>query len=62
MQEILGISEVYHAAQVLREVARHPRIIGVTDLNPEAQIFLKPENLQHTALSSSVARITKYRS
>lgn len=48
MQEILGISEVYHAAQVLREVARHPRIIGVTDLNPEAQIFLKPENLQHT--------------
>lgn len=48
MQETLGISEVYHAAQVLREVARHPRIIGVTDLNPEAQIFLKPENLQHT--------------
>lgn len=48
MQENLGISEVYHAAQVLREVARHPRIIGVTDLNPEAQIFLKPENLQHT--------------
>lgn len=48
MQEILGISEVYHAAQVLREVARHPRIIGVTDLNPEAHIFLKPENLQHT--------------
>ena len=48
MQEVLGISEVYHAAQVLREVARHPRIIGVTDLNPEAQIFLKPENLQHT--------------
>lgn len=48
MQEILDISEVYHAAQVLREVARHPRIIGVTDLNPEAQIFLKPENLQHT--------------
>lgn len=39
---------MYHAAQVLREVARHPRIIGVTDLNPEAQIFLKPENLQHT--------------
>lgn len=48
MQENLGISEVYHAAQVLREVARHPRIIGVTDLNSEAQIFLKPENLQHT--------------
>lgn len=44
----IGISEVYHAAQVLRDVARHPRIIGVTDLNPESQIYLKPENLQHT--------------
>ncbi|MCM1336967.1 MAG: threonine ammonia-lyase [Candidatus Amulumruptor caecigallinarius] len=44
----LGISEVYHAAQVLRDVARHPRIIGVTDLNPESRIYLKPENLQHT--------------
>lgn len=48
MSEQLEISEVYHAAQVLRDVARHPRLIGVTHLNPESQVYLKPENLQHT--------------
>ena len=48
MSEQLEISEVYHAAQVLRDVARHPRLIGVTRLNPESQVYLKPENLQHT--------------
>lgn len=48
MAEQLEISEVYRAAQVLRDVARHPRLIGVTRLNPESQVYLKPENLQHT--------------
>jgi len=44
----LDISEVYKAAEVLQNVARHPKLIGVTKLNPEAQVFLKPENLQYT--------------
>lgn len=44
----IGISDVYQAAQVLRDVVRHPKIIGVTDINPASQIYLKPENLQHT--------------
>ncbi|MDE6377342.1 MAG: threonine ammonia-lyase [Duncaniella sp.] len=48
MEEKLEISEVYRAAQVLRDVARHPRLIGPTRLNPDAEIYLKPENLQHT--------------
>lgn len=48
MAEQLEISEVYRAAQVLRDVARHPRLIGVTRLNPESEVYLKPENLQHT--------------
>ncbi len=46
--EQLDISEVFNAAKVLKDVARHPRLIGVTKLNPEAQVYLKPENLQHT--------------
>lgn len=46
--EILRISEVYKAAKVLQDVARHPKIIGETQLNPEAHVFLKPENLQYT--------------
>ncbi len=46
--ENLEISEVYRAQQVLKDVARHPRIIGPTKLNPDAEIYLKPENLQYT--------------
>lgn len=48
MSQQLEISEVYRAAEVLKDVARHPRLIGVTRLNPDAEIYLKPENLQHT--------------
>ncbi len=44
----LEISEVYHAAQVLRDVARHPVLIGPTKLCPDADVYLKPENLQRT--------------
>ena len=48
MAKKLVISEVYNAARVLKDVARHPRLIGVTNLNPEASVYLKPENLQYT--------------
>ncbi|MCM1110828.1 MAG: threonine ammonia-lyase [Clostridium sp.] len=44
----LEISEVFNAAKVLKDVARHPHLIGVTKLNPESQVYLKPENLQYT--------------
>lgn len=44
----LELSEIFNAARVLDKVVRHPAIIGPTKLNPDAQIFLKPENLQHT--------------
>lgn len=46
--EQLDIAQVYNAARVLKDVARHPKLIGVTKLNPDAQVYLKPENLQHT--------------
>lgn len=46
--EELEISEVYRAQQVLKDVARHPRIVGPTTLVPDAQVYLKTENLQHT--------------
>ena len=44
----LTISEVYKAAEVLQNVARHPKLIGVTKLILDAQVYLKPENLQYT--------------
>ena len=33
---------------VLKDVARHPKIIGPTALSDKCSIYLKPENLQHT--------------
>lgn len=48
MSNDLHLSEIYRAAQVLKNVVRHPRLIGPTNLAPGAQVYLKPENLQHT--------------
>lgn len=48
MIEELKISEVYRAQQVLKDVARHPRLVGPTRLASDAQVYLKTENLQHT--------------
>lgn len=44
----LTIGEIYRAQMVLRDVARHPKIIGPTQLSENCRIYLKPENLQHT--------------
>lgn len=44
----LNIGEVYRAQMVLKNVARHPKIIGPTQLSEKCSIYLKPENLQYT--------------
>lgn len=44
----LEIAEVFNAAKVLKDVARHPLLIGPTKINPESEVYLKPENLQYT--------------
>lgn len=46
--EQLQISEIYRAQQVLKNVARHPKIIGPTNLADDCEVYLKPENLQYT--------------
>lgn len=48
MMSELNIGEVYRAQMVLKDVARHPKIIGPTTLSDTCSIYLKPENLQHT--------------
>ena len=45
---MLEISEIFNAAAVLKGVARKTAIIPAPKLNPEAEIFLKTENLQLT--------------
>lgn len=44
----LDISEVFNASKVLSNVARHPRLIGPVKGITDAEVYLKPENLQHT--------------
>lgn len=45
---MLEISEIQHAAHVLRNVIRHPHLIAAPKLCPGSQIYLKPECLQFT--------------
>lgn len=44
----LTIGEVYKAQMVLKDVARHPKIVGPVALTDSCSVYLKPENLQHT--------------
>ncbi len=48
MSTQLHISEIYNAVQVLKDVVRHPRLIEAKRIVPGSQIYIKPENLQHT--------------
>lgn len=45
---MLNLSDVYRAAHVLKGVVRHTELISAPRINPEAEIYLKPECLQHT--------------
>ena len=45
---MLELSEIYKAAHVLRDAIRHPNLIAAPLINPECEIYLKPENLQYT--------------
>ncbi len=45
---MLELSEIYRAAQVLKNVARHTDLISAPKINLASQIYLKPENLQYT--------------
>ena len=44
----LSIGEVYKAQMVLKDVARHPKIIVPVTLIEDCSVYLKPENLQYT--------------
>ena len=44
----LEINEVFNAARVLKDVARHTSLIPAPKINPEVDTWLKTENLQLT--------------
>lgn len=47
-KEILSLSDVYRAAHVLKGVVKHTELIAAPKINPESDVYLKPECLQHT--------------
>ena len=45
---MLSLDKFYHAAYILKSVLRHTDLVNAPELNPDAQIYLKPECLQVT--------------
>lgn len=45
---MLTLDKIYHASYVLKEVIRRTDLIYAPQINPDCEIYLKPENLQLT--------------
>ncbi len=45
---MVTLDKIYHAAYLLKDVVRHTELVKAPKLNPLADIYLKPENLQNT--------------
>lgn len=57
---MLTLDKIYHAAFVLRDVARRTDLIAASRLNSASDLYLKTENLQVTPVAlRCVALITK---
>ena len=48
---MLTLDKIYHAAFVLKDVARKTDLIEAPRLSKDCQLYLKTENLQVTGLS-----------
>ena len=59
---MVTLDKVYHAAYVLKDVIRKTDLIYAPKINPEAQIYLKTENLQITGSFKVRALTTRSRS
>lgn len=45
---MVTLDKIYHAAYVLKDVVRHTELVKAPTINPAAEVYLKPENLQVT--------------
>ncbi|MCH5204106.1 MAG: threonine ammonia-lyase [Oscillospiraceae bacterium] len=45
---MLTLDSIYKASHILKEVIRHTDLIKAPKINPDADVYLKPENLQVT--------------
>lgn len=45
---MLTLDKIYHASFVLKDVIRQTNLVKSPKINPDADVYLKPENLQYT--------------
>lgn len=45
---MLSLDKIYHASHVLRDVVRETKIVHAPKINPDCEVYLKPECLQLT--------------
>ena len=45
---MLTLDKIYHASFVLKDVIRHTELVRAEKINPDCEVYLKPENLQYT--------------
>ena len=45
---MLSLDKIYHASHVLRKVVRQTNLVRAPKINPECELYIKPENLQVT--------------
>ena len=45
---MLTLDKIYHASFVLKDVIRHTELVRADKINPDCEVYLKPENLQYT--------------
>ena len=45
---MLSLDKIYHASHVLKKVVRQTNLIKAPKINPECDLYIKPENLQVT--------------
>lgn len=45
---MLTLDKIYHASFVLKDVIRHTELVKAEKINPDCELYLKPENLQYT--------------
>ena len=45
---MLTLDKIYHAKYVLKQIIRETDLIHAPNINPEANVYLKTENLQIT--------------
>ena len=46
--KMLTLDKIYHASHVLKNVVRETKLVEAPKINPECEVYLKPECLQLT--------------